>query len=488
MKSTLKLIRRFVLILLLSVTVLLALNVILAITVTYQEAGNGSGWEDARNVSASLTETAEGGFVLSEAGAEILSRRGAWAILISDSSGDVIWHSADLPPEIPLHYSAAEIAASSRGYIEDFPTITAPKGDDLLVLGFPKDTYWKLMWNTFDYSMIVNLPKTLLLVLSVNLAAVVLIYFLATSGFLRSVRPIIRGIESLPEESGTYVKSRGLLSELAESINRASEKLRMQERELRRRENARADWISGVSHDIRTPLSMVMGYAVSLSENPSLPEQERKKAEIICSQSVRIRNLINDLNLASRLEYRMQPLNAGPVSLVTLLRQAVVDFINSDPEGRYPVSWETPGELERCLTEGDSGLIRRAVQNILNNAREHNPQGCRITAAVTEKEDSFCILIGDDGIGITEEKLQELIHTPHYMMSDSKAAEPRHGLGLLIVRQIAEAHGGSVSFGHGRDGGFAVRMFFPRDGARKKAGTEADSDRDADAGSGRRQE
>ena len=103
MKSTLKLIRRFVLILLLSVTVLLALNVILAITVTYQEAGNGSGWEDARNVSASLTETAEGGFVLSEAGAEILSRRGAWAILISDSSGDVIWHSADLPREIPLH-------------------------------------------------------------------------------------------------------------------------------------------------------------------------------------------------------------------------------------------------------------------------------------------------------------------------------------------------------------------------------------------------
>ena len=392
MKSTLKLIRRFVLILLLSVTVLLALNVILAITVTYQEVGNGSGWEDARNVSASLTETAEGGFVLSEEGSEILSRRGAWAILISDSFGDVIWHSADLPGEIPLHYSAAEIAASSRGYIEDFPTTTAPKGDDLLILGFPKDTYWKLMWNTFDYSMIVNLPKTLLLILSVNLAAVVLIYFLATSGFLRSVRPIIRGIESLPEESGTYVKSRGLLSELAESINRASEKLRMQERELRRRENARADWISGVSHDIRTPLSMVMGYAVSLSENPSLPEQERKKAEIICSQSVRIRNLINDLNLASRLEYRMQPLNAGPVSLVTLLRQAVVDFINSDPEGRYPVSWETPGELERCLTEGDSGLIRRAVQNILNNAREHNPQGCRITLSWDARLLPNCLL------------------------------------------------------------------------------------------------
>ena len=156
MKSTLKLIRRFVLILLLSVTVLLALNVILAITVTYQEVGNGSGWEDARNVSASLTETAEGGFVLSEEGSEILSRRGAWAILISDSFGDVIWHSADLPGEIPLHYSAAEIAAASRGYIEDFPTTTAPKGDDLLILGFPKDTYWKLMWNTIRYLSVIS--------------------------------------------------------------------------------------------------------------------------------------------------------------------------------------------------------------------------------------------------------------------------------------------------------------------------------------------
>ena len=470
MKSTLKLIRRFVLILLLSVIALLALNVILAVTVTYQEVGNGSGWEDARNVSAALTESAEGGFVLSEEGAEILSRRGAWAILVSDASGDVIWHSADLPQKIPLHYSAAEIAALSRGYIEDFPTTTAPRGNDLLILGFPEDTYWKLMWNTFDYSMIANLPKTLLLILFINLAAVILIYFFATSGFLRSVKPIIRGIESLPEESETYVKSRGILSELAESINRASEKLRIQDRELRRRENARAEWISGVSHDIRTPLSMIMGYAVSLSENPSLPEQEKKKAEIICSQSVKIRNLINDLNLASRLEYRMQPLNSGAVNLVALLRQAVVDFINSDPEGKYPVSWETPGNLEFCLTEGDSGLVRRALQNILNNAREHNPQGCRITAAVTESEDGFCILIEDDGSGITEEKLQELIHTPHYMMSDSKAAEPRHGLGLLIVRQIAEVHGGSVSFDHGRDGGFAVRIFFPKSGARKKGG------------------
>ena len=62
-----------------------------------------------------------------------------------------------------------------------------------------------------------------------------------------------------------------------------------------------------VSHDIRTPLSMVMGYAGQIEDNESLPESERKKARIIRQQSTKMKNLINDLNLASKLEYNMQP-------------------------------------------------------------------------------------------------------------------------------------------------------------------------------------
>lgn len=91
---------------------------------------------------------------------------------------------------------------------------------------------------------------------------------------------------------------------------------------MQKKETARANWISGVSHDIRTPLSMVMGYAGQIEENEALPEADRKKARIIRQQSIKMKNLINDLNLASKLEYNMQPINPVPVNLVAVAGRA----------------------------------------------------------------------------------------------------------------------------------------------------------------------
>ena len=157
-------------------------------------------------------------------------------------------------------------------------TTTAAKGENLLILGHPKKAYWKMMHNTYDYALIEGFPKMMAVFLLANLLVILVIYMVATSGILKSVRPIVKGIEELPNKE-VYVKEKGLFSQLAEAMNQVSEKLRTQERELKRRESARANWISGVSHDIRTPLSMVMGYAAQLEENQSLPLEERKKQE-----------------------------------------------------------------------------------------------------------------------------------------------------------------------------------------------------------------
>lgn len=77
---------------------------------------------------------------------------------------------------------------------------------------------------------------------------------------LRSIKPIVSGIQSLPLGEPVYVREKGLLAELAVNINKTSELLRAKNDQLRKKETARANRIAGVSHDIRTPLSMVMGY------------------------------------------------------------------------------------------------------------------------------------------------------------------------------------------------------------------------------------
>ena len=349
----------------------------------------------------------------------------------------------------------------TRGYIDGYPTYAGEAENGLVVVGYPKDRFWKHMAPSWDYDFIKNAPYTVLIVLGVNVFLIFLIYMIANSKLLKSVKPITNGIQALPSGEPVYVKEKGLLSGLAAKINQTSDILQRQKRNLQRKETARANWISGVSHDIRTPLSMVMGYAGQIEDNESLPESERKKAQIIRQQSIKMKNLINDLNLASKLEYNMQPIDPKPVNLVAVARQSVVDFINLGMEEKYPIEWNTDEALPACVIKGDKELLRRAIGNLITNAQAHNPDGCTISVCARKSGTEYKIIIEDNGIGVTDEKLEKLRTTPHYMMSDSGTAEPRHGLGLLIVGQIVSAHKGTVSFDHGKQGGFAVTMAFP---------------------------
>lgn len=460
MTSIAKLLRRFVGILFLSTVLVIVLNIVILIVISTSQTANGRPWTIAEETGAALQES-ETGYRLPDSLLEQLNRENAWAIFIDNETLEVKWHTENLPKSVPMQYTVSDIASLTRGYIDGYPTYTGDAPMGLVVVGFPKDRFWKHMWPSWDYNFIKNAPYTILIVIGVNVFLIFLIYMIANSKLLKSVRPITSGIEDLPSGEPVHVREKGLLSELARKINQTSEILQEQKRGLKRKEMARANWISGVSHDIRTPLSMVMGYAGQIEDNDGLPEDDRKKARIIRQQSERIKNLINDLNLASKLEYNMQPMNPKPVNLVAVARQSVVDFLNLGLEEKYPIQWRTDEELTVCMIKGDKDLLCRAIGNLITNAQTHNPGGCSISIGVEKTDLEYRILVEDNGAGITDEKLVALQTTPHYMMSDSGTAEPRHGLGLLIVQQIVAAHKGTVSFDHGKGGGFAVIISFP---------------------------
>ena len=210
-----------------------------------------------------------------------------------------------------------------------------------------------------------------------------------------------------------------------------------------------------------SPLSMVMGYAGQLQSSPGLTQEERRQAAVILRQSQRIRNLINDLNLASKLEYNMQPIRRREENAVALVRQAAADFINDDPDGKYPVEWTTCPSLSVCRISADRDLLKRAVSNLIQNSIRHNENGCTIYVSVAEAGPSCVICVEDDGVGAADAQIKELNAAPHYMVCDENTAGQRHGLGLLIVRQIAASHEGNVLIGHSRHGGFAVKITLP---------------------------
>ena len=463
MKSIGKLIRRFCLVFLTAAVLVIVLNVVLFVTLSYtfSQKENNGGWTRAQNIADQFARTQEGGYELLEQGQQLLKESRAWAVLVENDTGNVIWESGNLPPSVPRHYTAAELSRAVMGYIEDYPVIWASQGEHVLLLGGPKTAYWKLLHNTFDYKLIANAPKIFLAFLVCNLLFLTLVYMAAVSGILRSVGPIVKGIKSLGEEEEVYVREKGLLSDMAVSINRTSQKLKTQEYSLKKKDTARANWIAGVSHDIRTPLSMVLGYASQLEEDPELSKEAKRKAEIIRRQSLRMKNLINDLNLASKLEYQVQPVNSRKLNAVSMVRRIAVDFLNLDLKEQYPIEWVTDGTPAVCMIQGDEGLLKRAVSNLLFNCQVHNPEGCAIRIGVQKERENCCITVSDNGAGVSEEKLESIKNAPHYMVCDTNTGEQRHGLGLLIVRQIMQAHQGEMELSRSSEGGFQVKLSLP---------------------------
>ena len=464
MKSVPKLIRRFVGILLLSSVLIVVINfVVLAVLMAIQTPDeDNSPYNIAVETGEALQLSNSGDYVLSDNMSIKLKDNDVWAILIDNETLQVTWKTENVPAAIPTEYTLSDIANISLGYLDGYPTYTGENENGVVVLGFPKDSFWKHTRASWDYSLVANSPQMVLTVLLVNVALILAIYVIANMKLLKSIKPITKGIQDLSAGEPVYIPETGVLSEISSNINHTSDILQEQKEQLRKKETARANWIAGVSHDIRTPLSMVMGYAGQLESSCNLSTTEQKKASVIVKQSKRMKDLINDLNLASKLEYDMQPLMKKQENAVAIVRQVVVDFMNMDIDDRFPIEWRTDDELTACRIEADKDLLKRAISNLIQNSINHNENGCTIYVSVSTDNNNCIICVEDSGIGASDEQIEKLNHAPHYMVCDTNTTEQRHGLGLLIVKQIVDGHSGSVEIGHSKYGGFKVKLTIPK--------------------------
>ena len=144
MKSIPKLIRRFVGIMMISTMLLVILNIAFYIIMFWKYTTNISAWDIADKAAESLRFT-DSGYTLSDEIAAELKEQNVWAILIDDNTRQVIWQTENLPNNIPKQYTLSDISDLSRGYVDGYPTFTGEAKNGLLVLGYPRDSYWKLV-------------------------------------------------------------------------------------------------------------------------------------------------------------------------------------------------------------------------------------------------------------------------------------------------------------------------------------------------------
>lgn len=390
---------------------------------------------------------------ISEEASKQLKNNHIWAFYL-DMDGNKVWE-VDAPAEIPEHFTVQDVAVFAKGYLADYPVFIRNTDDGMLILGYPKDSYAKLPSNYYSLRSIKTFPLFVLGILTVDFVILFLAYYYSKRKILKNAEPIINSIVTLGNGKPASLSMRGELSGIADSVNRASDI-------LSRQNQARANWISGVSHDIRTPLSMIMGYADRITHEKDAASHIRREAEIIRQQSIKIRELVQDLSLVSKLEYEMQPIHKCPVNPAGLLRSYAAELLNTGLPDKYSVHIEIAPAAEAVFFDCDARLISRAVGNLVQNSIGHNPEGCDIVLALDCTDESILLSVSDNGIGLSAEKLKELNEKPHYTESTDDRLDLRHGLGLILVRQIINAHNGTMQINSEEQKGCKVVFIFPQ--------------------------
>ncbi|MBS6395960.1 MAG: HAMP domain-containing histidine kinase [Clostridiales bacterium] len=447
MKSLSKIFARYLATAVMIVLITLFFNLILYVVLAFRLIQSSDFTaRNSREIAAELSS--ENGTVsLSDKGHTMLEQGYSFAMLLDDK-GQILWRW-QLPSELDHPYTARDIARFSRWYLDDYPVTERITDYGLLVIGQEKGSVWKYCVSE-SMDLIDQLPSTIALALLANLLFILLFALFLGFLFYRSLRVIAIGIERLSNQKAIRLPERGMTEILAKQLNLTSSVLESQKERLQKRDDARTSWISGVSHDIRTPLSLIMGYASTLTADPSLSGEQRRQAELIQQQSIQIKRLIEDLNLTSRLEYGMQPLRVSEFSPAALLRRLVTDFYNQGLSPSHVIDLYIDPETEHVLLTGDENLLERAFRNLIQNSIRHNPGGCSVTVTVKSFSDQILFQVSDDGCGIPDAVLQILEQenhtakeTPHRKEDAEKAP---HIMGLRIVLQIVRAHGWNLQF------------------------------------------
>lgn len=381
-----------------------------------------------------------------------LDRQNMWSMLIDERNGNVVW-SYRLPKEIPVQYSLSDVAAFSRYYLKDYPVATWKHPEGLIVVGSPNNSFWRSAYMV-PYSEFKTLPGKIAVVLICDLLIVFLLYLYIDRKSIKAVSNILEGIRSLSSGRLIQLKENGTFSEITNQLNMTSDLLKT-------RKAAQENWTMGISHDVRTPLTVILGYAESIEINTSLPKEVQEKASVIKYQSIKLRDLVNDLNLITRLEDHKTLARHEVFQPLQFCREVLALFWNNGIPKPFSIELTLGKGLESISLRGDKHLLQRAIHNLLYNCIKHNPNGCNIHFRLVLGIEHILFIISDDGNGIEHNEIELLEIRSQYLTGSEIYEHGQKGFGLYIVQQIVKMHSGKLGFMKNDLGGLDVIIELP---------------------------
>jgi signal transduction histidine kinase len=239
-----------------------------------------------------------------------------------------------------------------------------------------------------------------------------------------------------------------------DEIGRLTGSVNQMAADLARLEATRREFITKVSHDLRTPLTAIKGFIVNLQD--SAPAEAQASLATMDEQADRLIRLVDDLLTASRLQRGELRLNRAPVDLAVVAHSAAAVVSRKAEQMGVALALDLSAGLAQQAVSGDADRLQQVMVNLLDNALRATPAGGAVRLAVAAEAGQVMVTVSDGGSGLSPEAKARAFE-PYFRGPDGGA-----GLGLTIAREIVAAHGGRIWLENrsegGMDAGFALPL------------------------------
>lgn len=268
-----------------------------------------------------------------------------------------------------------------------------------------------------------------------------LFFYISLNWFTHYFRQIDEGLDALLE--GREIELSPEMEPMERKMNQVHRTLEKRQMEAKLAEKRKDELVMYLAHDIRTPLTSVIGYLSLLHEAPDMPEEQKEKyVQITLEKAYRLETLVNEFFEITRYNMQQTALEREEIDLSYMMMQMADEFYPILSEHGNTAKLQIPEDIR---IEGDADKLARVFQNILKNAAAYSSPGTEIVIRAEKFRDRVCISFENSGKTIPKEKLSAIFDR-FCRLDDSRTSKTGGaGLGLAIAKEIVQLHHGTIT-------------------------------------------